>query len=291
MSNLWTSTAHLALNSSLKIINNYFWSTAGIGRSLKSLLLSKKAAGLDDQPPAPQHKVPDASAGPFSNKLQSSHTPAATSKPLVPAHEFVLPKYVSFEEAAFTADGKPRQILHKRISKCHRAAPDRASQAKTASEFTKRRTIKKEASCPYTEEWVVYEDEPEMVYVYERMGHMGHTPGDAEDMKYLPLDQDLIEVVEKLLCAGLTPQQLVDHLHKEVFSDAEIFKKLDEVLSKHPTLNVTARDIENIRKRMYTQTRIHRNDVKAVEQLVEYLGPGVVLYYHPQVYTISGSSS
>lgn len=248
------------------------------------MLLSNSASTLDEQPTPSQRKVADASAGPSTYMLTAPKSGVAISGPLAAAHHFSEPKYTSFEDSAFTTDGKPRQILHKRIAKCHRAAADRASQAKTASVFDKPRATKKEAACPYTEEWVVYEDETETVYVYERMGHMGHTPGDADDMKYLPLDSDLVEVVEKLLCAGLTPQQLVDHLHKEVFSGVEIFKKLDEVLFQHPTLNVTARDIENIRKRMYIKTRIHKNDVKAVKQLVELLGSSVVLYHHPQVY-------
>jgi hypothetical protein len=50
------------------------------------------------------------------------------------------------------------------------------------------------------------------------------------------MDSDFTEVVEKLLCTGLTPQQLVDHLHKEIFSDVEIFKQLDEVIFQQPNL-------------------------------------------------------
>lgn len=251
---------------------------------MRNLWRGEQAAAFDGQTAPSLEKLPTTSAGPSSNNLGTSKVINAVGGTTIASNQALEPKRVSFEESAFTATGDPRQILHKRISRCHRAAPDRASQAKVKSEFEKPRTSKKDAACPYTEEWVVYVDEPETVYIYEKFGHMGHTPGDADDLRYLPIDSDLVEVIEKLLCTGLTPQQIVDHLHKEVLSDMDIFKQLDDVIFKHPNMNLTARDIENIRKRMYTRTRINKNDVKAVEKLVELLGSDVVLYYHPQVY-------
>lgn len=48
---------------------------------------------------------------------------------------------------------------------------------------------------PICEGYVVYEDELDQVYIYEHHGHMGHTPGSAEDMQYLVIDEEFEEQV------------------------------------------------------------------------------------------------
>lgn len=94
--------------------------------------------------------------------------------------------------------GKKRTILMKELYKCHRAAPDRKSQAAPTPVLKKPREGKKDAQCPYVEAWVIYEDEPEMVYIFPLNGHMGHTPGDREDLHYLKIDPELEEEIEKV---------------------------------------------------------------------------------------------
>lgn len=99
-------------------------------------------------------------------------------------------KAMPSKEAYLGANGKKRTILMKEIFKCHRAAPDRKSQAAPTTVLKKVVTGKKDAKCPYVEEWVIFEDEPDMVYIFPLHGHMGHIPGDKEDLYHLKLDSE-----------------------------------------------------------------------------------------------------
>lgn len=107
-------------------------------------------------------------------------------------------KTMPSEKAYLGANGQKRTILMKERFKCHRAAPDRKSQAAPTTVLKKVVTGKKDAKCPYVEEWIVFEDEPDMLYIFPLHGHMGHTPGDKEDMYHLKLDSELEAEVERV---------------------------------------------------------------------------------------------
>lgn len=101
-------------------------------------------------------------------------------------------------QAKFAIDGSERKVLHKQRFKCHRAAPDKASKVQHGQVMKKPKRTKKAVACTYVEEWVVFEDEPEMVYVFELSGHCGHLPGDAEDMQYFEMDPNLEQKVKEV---------------------------------------------------------------------------------------------
>lgn len=84
-------------------------------------------------------------------------------------------------------DGVPRKVLYKQRLKCHRAAADKISRQPA----NKMPVHTKKVGCTHVQEWVVYEDEPDAMYAIELHGHRGHTPGDAEDMRYLNMDDEL----------------------------------------------------------------------------------------------------
>jgi len=107
-------------------------------------------------------------------------------------------KRMPSEAAGVGLDGKKRKILMKQLYKCHRAAPDRKSQAAPAPVLKKPKEGKKNAQCPYVEEWVIFEDEPEVVYIFPLHGHMGHTPGDKEDAHYLEIEAELEEEIQRV---------------------------------------------------------------------------------------------
>ena len=103
-------------------------------------------------------------------------------------------------EARNAPDGSNRKVLYSQRFKCHRAAPDKESKAQQGHVIRKSRHSKKDAACPYVEDWVVFEDKPNMVYKFEVIGHMGHTPGDAEDLPYLHTEAELETKVKEVSC-------------------------------------------------------------------------------------------
>jgi hypothetical protein len=107
-------------------------------------------------------------------------------------------KRMPSETAGIAPDGKKRTILMKERFKCHRAAPDRKSQAAPTPVLKKPREGKKSVECPYVEEWVIFADEPEMVYIFPLNGHIGHIPGDREDLHYLKIDPELEDEIERV---------------------------------------------------------------------------------------------
>jgi hypothetical protein len=83
--------------------------------------------------------------------------------------------------------GVPRKVLYKQRLKCHRAAADKTSRQPA----NKMPVHTKKVGCTHVQVWVVYEDEPGAMYAIELYGHRGHTPGDAEDMRYLKMNAEL----------------------------------------------------------------------------------------------------
>jgi hypothetical protein len=88
-----------------------------------------------------------------------------------------------------------KNVLLSAMYKCHCAAKEKAS---IQPDHKKPRPSKKEANCPFRVEVVVYEDEPNYVYVFEHEGHKGHIPGDAEEQCYLLMDSDIEKDVQKV---------------------------------------------------------------------------------------------
>lgn len=76
--------------------------------------------------------------------------------------------------------------------KCHRAGQPAGSRES------------KKVGCPYVVDVERYVDDEGQVWavITEQCGHMNHTPGDAEDKKYLPLGDDVEANIATVSCLG-----------------------------------------------------------------------------------------
>ena len=151
-------------------------------------------SGIDEldipQPPG-QQAVGAPSTSPDATNLPYERPMDVSDAPKLSYQVEKLPP----EATRFTADGAPRKVVSRLFRKCHRCSKEKKSQAVSGPVMKKQKRSRKDAQCPFVREYVVYEDEVDQVYIYEHIGHMGHTPGSAEDMQYLVIDEEFEEQV------------------------------------------------------------------------------------------------
>lgn len=56
----------------------------------------------------------------------------------------------------------------------------------------------KKVDCQFSLKVKGFQDDPDYLYVFEENGHTNHTPGDAEDAKYLKLEPWLVQRIEEV---------------------------------------------------------------------------------------------
>lgn len=86
-------------------------------------------------------------------------------------------------------------LLGSLILRCHRAPAEKPSVLPAGQNPIR---SKKDAQCNFGLNILVQHEAPELAVITELNGHVGHTPGDSEDLQWLPLDSDIAKTAAEV---------------------------------------------------------------------------------------------
>jgi hypothetical protein len=141
--------------------------------------------------------------------------------------------------------------------------------------------------CPWQMTVTCYRVAPNQLKVEFPTAHEGHTPGSAEDNRWLKPSAELLDEAKDLLVKGLKPMQVMSVLDGRL--DSELLVQSDDSWAdsfNNGRRRLTLADLKRLQKIIRRDTLIDESDVRAVDSLMAILQDAedrVVLHYQPQV--------